>query len=230
MRELSPLENSIYKYICDKIESDGFAPSVRDICRALGIKSTSTAHSYIDKLAEKGLIHKETGKSRTLRVDRDSNSSNSKILKVPILGQVPAGNPILAIENFDGYIDYPASMTYSNSGLFALRVTGQSMVNAGILDGDIVVVQSRQYAENGEIVVAMIDDEATVKRFYRENGHFRLQPENPDYPPIISDNISILGKVIANFRFYWFLKAHQPALLKFIKIINRYWNKPNIML
>ena len=202
MKELSHLENSIYKYICEKIESDGFAPSVRDICRALGIKSTSTAHSYIDKLAEKGLIHKESGKSRTLRVDRENGLPRDRILKVPILGQVPAGNPILAVENFDGYIDYPASMTYSSSGLFALRVVGQSMINAGILDGDIVVVQSRQYADNGEIVVAMIDDEATVKRFFRENGHFRLQPENPEYSPIIADEVSILGKVIANFRFY----------------------------
>lgn len=202
MRELSHLENAIYKYICEKIDSDGFAPSVRDICRALGIKSTSTAHSYIDKLAEKGLIHKESGKSRTLRVDRDNGAPHDKILKVPILGQVPAGNPTLAIENFDGYIDYPASMTYSNTGLFALRVVGQRMVGAGILDGDIVVVQSKQYADNGEIVVAMINDEATVKRFYRENGHFRLQPENPDFSPIISDDVSILGKVIANFRFY----------------------------
>ena len=202
MRELSHLENAIYKYICEKIDNDGFAPSVRDICRALGIKSTSTAHSYIDKLAEKGLIHKENGKSRTLRVDRDNGAPHDRILKVPILGQVPAGNPMLAVENFDGYIDYPASMTYSNTGLFALRVVGQSMVGAGILDGDIVVVQSIQYADNGEIVVAMINDEATVKRFYRENGHFRLQPENPDFAPIISDDVSILGKVIANFRFY----------------------------
>jgi repressor LexA len=202
MRELSHLENAIYKYICEKIDNDGFAPSVRDICRALGIKSTSTAHSYIDKLAEKGLIHKENGKSRTLRVDRDNGAPHDRILKVPILGQVPAGNPMLAVENFDGYIDYPASMTYSNTGLFALRVVGQSMVGAGILDGDIVVVQSKQYADNGEIVVAMINDEATVKRFYRENGHFRLQPENPDFAPIISDDVSILGKVIANFRFY----------------------------
>lgn len=202
MRELSHLENSIYKYICEKIEIDGFAPSVRDICRALGIKSTSTAHSYIDKLAEKGLIHKESGKSRTLRIDRENGIPQDKILKIPILGQVPAGNPTLAVEYFDGYIDYPASMTHSNTGLFALRVIGQSMVGAGILDGDIVVVQSRQYADNGEIVVAMIDDEATVKRFFREDDHFRLQPENPDFAPIISNDVTILGKVIANFRFY----------------------------
>lgn len=202
MRELSQLENSIYKYICEKIESDGFAPSVRDICKALGIKSTSTAHSYIDKLAEKGLIHKESGKSRTLRIDRDITHQHDKILKVPVLGQVPAGNPVLAIENFDGYIDYPASMAHSKGGLFALRVVGQSMINAGIFDGDIVVVQSVQYADNGDIVVAMIDDEATVKRYYRENGHFRLQPENDSYEPIITEYVSILGKVIANFRFY----------------------------
>lgn len=201
MRELSHLENEIYRYICECIDANGFAPSVRDICSALSIKSTSTAHSYIDKLAAKGLIRKEDGKSRTLCVDRDS-TKKERTMRVPILGRVPAGTPILAVENYDGYVDFPSSMSHAGASLFALRVVGTSMIEAGILDGDIVIVQNRQYADNGDIVVAMINDEATVKRFFRENGHFRLQPENSEMKPIIVDDVSILGKVIANFRFY----------------------------
>ncbi|HPE96210.1 MAG TPA: transcriptional repressor LexA [Bacillota bacterium] len=202
MRELSHLENEIYKYICDSIENNGFSPSVRDICAALGIKSTSTAHSYIDKLAAKGFITKKDGKSRTLSVPNGSASAGDRMLQVPIIGRVPAGTPILAQENYDGYVDFPHSMSHGASGLFGLRVVGTSMINAGILDGDIVIVQSIRYADNGEIVVAMINDEATVKRLYRENGHIRLQPENPDMMPIITKDVTVLGRVIANFRFY----------------------------
>lgn len=202
MRELSHLENEIYKYICDSIENNGFSPSVRDICSALGIKSTSTAHSYIDKLAAKGFISKEDGKSRTLSVPNSSAFAGERMMRVPLIGRVPAGIPVLAQENYDGYVDFPHSMSHGASGLFGLRVVGTSMINAGILDGDIVIVQSVRYADNGEIVVAMINDEATVKRFFRENGHIRLQPENTEMQPIIADEVTVLGKVIANFRFY----------------------------
>ncbi len=202
MRELSHLENEIYRYISESIEADGFAPSVRDICAALGIKSTSTAHAYIDKLVDKGLVVKKNGKSRAISIEHYTADKKDRTLRVPILGRVPAGQPLLAVENYDGYIDFPLSMTHGESGVFALRVVGTSMIEAGILDGDIVVVQSCSYADNGQIVVALINDEATVKRFYREDGGFRLQPENSNMDPIYVKELTLLGKVIANFRFY----------------------------
>lgn len=202
MRELCHLENEIYRYISESIEADGFAPSVRDICAALGIKSTSTAHAYIDKLVDKGLVVKKNGKSRAISIEHYTADKKDRTLRVPILGRVPAGQPLLAVENYDGYIDFPLSMTHGESGVFALRVVGTSMIEAGILDGDIVVVQSCSYADNGQIVVALINDEATVKRFYREDGGFRLQPENSNMDPIYVKELTLLGKVIANFRFY----------------------------
>ena len=202
MRELSHLENEIYRYFSESIEADGFAPSVRDICAALGIKSTSTAHAYIDKLVDKGLVVKKNGKSRAISIEHYTADKKDRTLRVPILGRVPAGQPLLAVENYDGYIDFPLSMTHGESGVFALRVVGTSMIEAGILDGDIVVVQSCSYADNGQIVVALINDEATVKRFYREDGGFRLQPENSNMDPIYVKELTLLGKVIANFRFY----------------------------
>lgn len=202
MRELSHLENEIYRYISESIEADGFAPSVRDICAALGIKSTSTAHAYIDKLVDKGLVVKKNGKSRAISIEHYTADKKDRTLRVPILGRVPAGQPLLAVENYDGYIDFPLSMTHGESGVFALRVVGTSMIEAGILDGDIVVVQSCSYADNGQIVVALINDEATVKRFYREDSGFRLQPENSNMDPIYVKELTLLGKVIANFRFY----------------------------
>ncbi|MBR6796809.1 MAG: transcriptional repressor LexA [Clostridia bacterium] len=203
MNSLSEREKSVYKFIKSNIQNQGYAPSVRDVCAALGIKSTSTVHQYIKRLEEKGLIHKEDGKSRALRLDdSETSSAEPKTLRVPLIGQVRAGLPVLAVENYEGYVDYPASMSGANDVLFALRVVGDSMIEAGILDGDIVIVESRRYAENGEIVLALIDDSATVKRFFKEDGHIRLQPANSSMEPIIVRDVTILGKVIANFRFY----------------------------
>lgn len=203
MHSLNEREQSVYKYIKSTIQNLGYAPSVRDICAALGIKSTSTVHQYIKRLEEKGLIHKADGKSRALKLDDlDASSSEPRTLRVPLIGQVRAGLPVLAVENYEGYVDYPASMSSTNDGLFALRVIGESMIEAGILDGDIVIVESRRYAENGEIVLALIDDSATVKRFFKEDGYIRLQPANSSMAPIIVRDVIILGKVIANFRFY----------------------------
>lgn len=203
MIELTQLEKSIYKYIQESIECDGFAPSVRDICAAVGIKSTSTAHAYLNRLEQKGYLTKRQGKSRALKLEVTKNSDSEKMLRVPLLGRVTAGIPILAVENYDGYVDYPVAMSKGRSNLFALRVMGESMIEAGILDGDIVVVESKQYADNGDIVVAMMEDEATVKKFFREeSGMIRLQPANSTMKPFIVKNVSILGKVIANFRFY----------------------------
>ena len=203
MRPLSEKEQQILNFITETIRTEGFSPSVRDIQKALGIKSTATVHSYLNKLEAKGYILKEDGKSRTLRIDGLSPAEKRRTAKIPILGKVTAGMPILAVENYEGYVDFPMiKKSFDQNELFALRVRGESMIEAGILDNDIVVVQRGNYAENGEIVVALIDDEATVKTFYKEDGHFRLQPQNPTMEPIIVDDLYILGKVVAVFRYY----------------------------
>ncbi|MBE6539490.1 MAG: transcriptional repressor LexA [Ruminococcaceae bacterium] len=200
MFDLTENERNVYEFIQEKITYDGYAPSVRDIAAALGIRSTSTVHAYMRRLEEKGYIQKEQGKSRAVKIERKGEPD--KMLRVPILGKVAAGVPITAIQTCEGYVDYPASMSRGNGNLFALRVEGESMINAGILDGDIVIVENRRYAEDGEIVVALIDDEATVKRFFREKNRVRLQPENSKMKPIYTTDVVVLGVVIANFRFY----------------------------
>ena len=202
MIELTQKEKDIYDYINDCIEKNGYAPSVRDICSAVGIKSTSSVHEYLRRLETKGYIKISSGKSRALSLESGVASESSKMKKVPILGKVAAGQPILAVENYEGFVDFPVTMARGKANLFALRVMGESMIEAGILDGDIVVVESKRYADDGEIVVAMIDDEATVKRFYKDNGRIRLQPANHTMEPIYTKEVTVLGKVIANFRFY----------------------------
>lgn len=200
--KLTDKEKKMFKYIRDTIRTNGYAPSVRDICSAVGIKSTSTVHAYIRRLEEKGYIGRVDGKSRAITVINNApEREDPRTVRVPMLGQVRAGLPILAVENYEGYVDYPVSMAGS-AQLFALRVVGDSMIDAGILNGDIVIVESRRYAENGEIVVALIDDSATVKYFFKEENKIRLQPANSNMSPIYTDDVVILGKVIANFRFY----------------------------
>ena len=202
--QLTEKEKAMYDFICDTIRREGFSPSVRDIQNALGIKSTSTVHSYLNRLEEKGAIQKESGKSRTLRVDAKGGESARTTVKVPIVGRVTAGMPILATENFEGYFDFPLmNRSYAGNSLFALRVRGTSMIGVGIMDGDVIVVKKQSSAENGDIVVALVGEEATVKTFYKEDGHFRLQPENPTMEPIIVDEVIILGLVISSFRFYF---------------------------
>ncbi len=201
MVHLTDKERSIYRFIERSLEDDGYPPTVRDICKATGIKSTSTVYAYIRRLEEKGVIVRNAGKSRALNpVDRKAQGSE---FRVPILGRVTAGVPISAIENHEGYVNFdPQGKRYKRDELFALKVKGVSMIDAGILDGDLVIVRKTESAENGEIVVAMIDDEATVKTFYRENGHFRLQPQNSTMSPIIVRELSILGQVVASVRYY----------------------------
>lgn len=202
MQPLKEKEKLIYDYIYETITREGFSPSVRDIQAHLGIKSTSTVHAYLSKLEEKGYIQKENGKSRTVRIDSIRNESRRSI-KVPVLGKVTAGMPILAVENFEGYIDFPTmNRSYTYNELFALKVRGESMIEAGILDGDIVVVKKEPTADNGQIVVALTEEGATVKTFYKEEGHFRLQPENPSMEPIIVDEVYILGRVVSVIRYY----------------------------
>ncbi len=196
--KLTPREQKTLDYIIDTINRKGYSPSVRDIMTAVGYKSTSTVYNCLQKLELFGLIQKEEGKSRTIRVDPMSPG-----LKIPVVGRVTAGLPILAEENYDGYIGFVAdSIGCAQSNLFALRVIGVSMIEAGIMDGDVVIVNKQDYAENGDIVVAMIDDSATVKTFYRENGGYRLQPENHELEPILTDHVQILGRVVASMRTY----------------------------
>lgn len=202
MSTLSEKEQRILDYIKDNIGKNGYSPSIRDIRRDLDIKSTSTVHMYLERLEKKGYIQKENGKSRTLRVEGAAPTEGGSLTKIPIVGRVTAGLPILAVENHDGYITYPFSKGIAGRELFALKVIGTSMIEAGILDGDIVIVERTPVAENGEIIVALIDDEATVKTFYKEKGHYRLQPQNSTMEPIIVDSLSVLGRVIASIRSY----------------------------
>ena len=201
MKDLKPKELRVYEFIKGRIIEIGYAPSVREICADLNIKSTSTAQMYIDRLISNGYLERENGKSRTLKLTA-GDGSKVHSYKVPILGQVAAGLPILTAENFDGYINFATEKKYDEHQLFALTVKGESMREVGIMNGDIVVVEKCDYADNGKIVVAMIGDEATVKRFYKENGKYRLQPENHDMQPIIADEVSVLGHVVADIRFY----------------------------
>ncbi len=196
MEHLKPKEQKVYDYIAKSLKENGYAPSVRDICRDLGYKSTSTVHMYLNRLDMFGYISKVDGKSRAVKLNGDTKPS---VCAIPLLGVVTAGAPILAAENLEGYVGYIGS---KSENMFALRVRGESMILAGILDGDIIIAEQTCYAENGEIVVAMIDDEATVKRFYREGGHYRLQPENDSMKPIICDEVMIIGKVVAIQRNY----------------------------
>lgn len=194
MASLTKSQQLVYDYLCSTMAERAVPPSVREICAAIGLRSTSTVHSHLKSLEALGYITRDAGLNRSIHI---VGASAAK--QVPILGKVTAGLPILAVEDIEGYIPYPDK---SGKELFALHVDGLSMINAGILDGDYVIAEKTPVAENGEIVVGMIGDEATVKRFYKEKGTFRLQPENPDFEPIISDEITILGKVIAVIRYY----------------------------
>ncbi len=200
MIKLSQKEEKVLDYLIKKIGEDGYAPSVRDIARDLDIKSTSSVHAYLQGLERAGCIEQETGKRRTLRLCAPYSMG---VGRIPLVGRITAGAPILAVENFEGYVDLPWSrIKYPSEELFALKVKGESMIDAGILDGDIVIVHKDSYAENGDIVIALIDDEATVKTFYRENGTYRLQPENRTMKPILLKELTVLGRVIASFREY----------------------------
>jgi len=196
MEKLKPKELKVLNYIKSFKMECGYAPSVRDICRDLNYKSTSTVHMYLNRLERFGYICKGDGKSRAITFNDDM----PKVCAVPLVGTVAAGMPILAEENFEGYIGFVGDR--SANEMFALRVKGESMIEAGILDGDIVIAEKTCYAENGEIVIALVDNEATVKTFFRENGHYRLQPENSSMEPIILNEVDILGKVLAIQRSY----------------------------
>ena len=196
MAQLSKMQQKIYEYIASCIREQGYPPSVREIGEAVGLKSPSTVHFHLKHLEEAGVIEKGAGKGRAITLTEPSAQED----RVPIVGNVAAGSPILAEECIEDYLTFD---TGGRAGeYFALRVRGESMLNAGILPGDLVVVRRQQVANNGEIVVAMIDDEATVKRFSRQNGHIWLLPENDAYSPIDGTYAQILGKVAAVVRRY----------------------------
>ena len=195
MKPLSKSQQKILDYL-KKCSENGRVPSVREICDYTGLSSTSTVHHHLKALEEKGLIVREHGVNRCIQI-----AGEEKSVSVPVVGKVAAGIPITAIQDIEFYIPVPEHLRRGRE-LFALRVQGESMKNIGILDGDIVIVHRTPVAENGEIVVAMVDDSATVKRFYKENGHFRLQPENDEFEPIIVDEVVLLGKVVSLARYY----------------------------
>ena len=199
--ELSDKERRVLEYIERCIDENGYPPTVRDICKNTGIKSTSTAYAYVGILENKGLIVRNAGKSRA--VFPTNTDSANKTIRIPVLGRITAGAPTFAIENNEGYVSFdPQGKIYVKSELFALKVRGTSMVDAGILDGDFVIVRKQETADNGDIVAALVGDDATVKEFYKESGHFRLQPRNREMSPIIVDDVIILGVVVANIRYY----------------------------
>ena len=193
-------QSEILEYIKSQILNKGYPPSVRDICSSVNLKSTSSVHAHLESLEKNGYIRRDPTKPRTIEIiDDNFNLTRREMVNVPVLGQVAAGEPILAVDNITGYFPIPSEFM-PNEETFILTVKGDSMINIGIYNGDQIVVEKCNTAENGEIIVALIDDSATVKRFYKENGHIRLQPENDFMDPIIVDDCMILGKVIGLMR------------------------------
>ena len=200
--KISPKQKEILEYIKSQILERGFPPAVRDICEAVHLKSTSSVHSHLETLEKNGYIRRDPTKPRAIEILDDSfNFMRREMVNVPIIGRVAAGEPILADQNIENY--FPIPMEYMpNTPTFMLKVKGESMINAGILSGDLVLVEQISIAQNGDMVVALIDEGATVKTFYKEDGHIRLQPENDTMEPIIVVDVQILGKVIGVFRFF----------------------------
>ena len=200
--KISAKQQEILEYIKEEILHKGYPPAVREICEAVHLRSTSSVHAHLETLENKGYIRRDATKPRAIEiVDDQFNLTRRELVNVPIVGQVAAGQPILAEENIEDYFPIPAGMM-PNKESFMLKVKGESMINAGILDGDLILVQQQTTAENGDKVVALIYDSATVKTYYKEDGHYRLQPENDSMDPIIVDEVSILGKVFGVFRIF----------------------------
>ena len=200
---ISSKQQEILDYIKNEILNRGFPPAVREICEAVHLKSTSSVHSHLEALEKNGYIRRDATKPRAIEIfDDNFNLARREVVNVPLVGTVAAGQPILAVENIETYFPVPAEFM-PNEQSFMLRVKGDSMANAGIFDGDQVLVNQQTSAENGDIVVALVEDSATVKTFYKEDGYYRLQPEN-DYmdPILVQDNLQILGKVFGVFRFF----------------------------
>ncbi|ADO77183.1 transcriptional repressor LexA [Halanaerobium praevalens] len=204
MDDLSKRQKSILQFIIDQIKSKGYPPSVREIGKAVGLKSPASVHSHLKTLEKLNYLRRDPSKPRAIEViyNSEPEAKNEKeMINIPVVGKVTAGSPILAEENIEDYFPLPLSyLKVGNNDLFMLKVSGNSMVEAGIHDGDYVIAEKQNYAKNKDIVIALLEEEATVKRFFKEEDHIRLQPENPAYEPIIAKNIKILGKVTGLFR------------------------------
>ncbi|GFZ29599.1 LexA repressor [Clostridium zeae] len=194
-------QNEIYEFLKNYTENKGYPPSVREICEAVSLKSTSTVHGHLKRLEKKGLIKRDPTKPRALEI-AELSMPKKEMIHIPIVGKVTAGEPILATENIEDVFPMPIEYIKHDNELFALRVSGNSMVDVGIEDGDLAIIEQSSHANNGEIVVALIDTEATIKRFFKENDHIRLQPENKTMDPIIVDDCAILGRLVGLFRSY----------------------------
>ncbi len=203
MEKLTKRQEEILTFIKEYIVSNGYPPTVREIGASLGVSSPATIHAHLTNLADKGFIKKEETKNRAIEllVENEFAPKNENVVDVPLLGKITAGSPIEAIEQPDEYFSLPSYLLPNNKEVFTLKVSGNSMINAGIFDGDIVIVERKNTARNGETVVAMTDEnEVTLKTFYKEKDYFRLQPENDTMDPIILDNVTILGKAIGLYR------------------------------
>lgn len=200
--KISNKQREILEYLKSQIINKGYPPAVREICEAVNLKSTSSVHSHLETLEKNGYIRRDPSKPRAIEIiDDEFNLTRRELVNVPIVGSIAAGQPILAVENIEGYFPIPSEYM-PNEETFMLKVKGDSMINAGIHNGDFILVQKQSHARNGDYVVALIGDEVTVKTFYKENGYYRLQPENDSMEPIIVSELNILGKVIGLFRRY----------------------------
>ena len=198
--KITAKQTEILEYIKECVLKKGYPPSVREICEAVHLKSTSSVHSHLATLEEKGYIRRDPTKPRTIEIiDEEFNPARRELVNIPVVGTVAAGQPILAEENISDYFPVPADIL-PNADVFMLEVKGESMINAAILNGDKLIVRIQNTAENGDKVVALLDDSATVKTFYKEDGHYRLQPENDSMDPIIAGHVQILGKVVGVIR------------------------------
>ena len=198
--KITPKQQEILEFIKESILNRGYPPAVREICEAVHLRSTSSVHSHLETLEKNGYIRRDPTKPRVIEiVDDDFALSRREVVNVPMVGTITAGEPILAVENIQGYFPIPVELM-PNADVFMLKVRGESMINAGIFDGDQVIVQRQPSADNGDIVVALLEDSATVKRFFKEDGYYRLQPENDAMNPIIVNSVEIIGKVIGLMR------------------------------
>ena len=198
--KISSKQSEILEYIKKQILEKGYPPAVREICEAVHLRSTSSVHSHLETLEKNGYIRRDPTKPRAIEiVDDDFALSRREVVNVPMVGTITAGEPLVAVENIQGYFPIPVELM-PNADVFMLKVRGESMINAGIFDGDQVIVQRQPSADNGDIVVALLEDSATVKRFFKEDGYYRLQPENDAMNPIIVNSVEIIGKVIGLMR------------------------------
>lgn len=201
MPSITNKQLEILEYIKNTILSEGYPPALREICEAVHLRSTSSVHAHLATLEKNGYIRRDPAKPRTIEILDDLfNFSTREMVNIPVVGTVAAGEPILAEERVEDYFPFPAEVLHTDKEVFMLRVKGESMINAGIKPGDKIMVEQQDTAENGEIVVALIEDSATVKRFYKEQDHYRLQPENDTMEPIIVNDVQILGKVVGLIR------------------------------